>query len=236
MDLELAGRSRAERRPYSWAPARGLFREPGAGDLDLEAFPTRCRTVSRDGSSSRWTARTSILSPASARARRGPTPLSPRVDRRCPRSPRRALSRVVISARVRRRVPHPPVGPRDTGVLRATSMRATVRRSAGALVPSTKAEVRAAGGRVIPGSDSATSSSPPCARSSRRHEGRRYAVSVVSMAPWSFALASSRSSCKDRHVNIRITSQEMAAVSQRTFPAGLGRRLNAPATLTRGRA
>lgn len=36
LDLELAAASRAEPLPYSWAPARGLFAEPGDGDLDLD--------------------------------------------------------------------------------------------------------------------------------------------------------------------------------------------------------
>jgi inosose dehydratase len=35
IDLEVAARSRGTARPYSWGPSRGLFREPGDGDIDL---------------------------------------------------------------------------------------------------------------------------------------------------------------------------------------------------------
>lgn len=35
IDSQIAARSREVARPYSWGPSRGLFREPGAGDIDL---------------------------------------------------------------------------------------------------------------------------------------------------------------------------------------------------------
>jgi inosose dehydratase len=37
LDLSVAALSREAPHPYSWGPSRGLFREPGQGDLDLEA-------------------------------------------------------------------------------------------------------------------------------------------------------------------------------------------------------
>jgi sugar phosphate isomerase/epimerase len=37
LDLAVAARSRDAAHPYGWGPSRGLFREPGEGDLDLDA-------------------------------------------------------------------------------------------------------------------------------------------------------------------------------------------------------
>ncbi|MEV7692226.1 sugar phosphate isomerase/epimerase [Microbacterium sp. NPDC089189] len=36
LSLDVAERSRAVPRPYSWGPSRGLFTDPGEGDLDLD--------------------------------------------------------------------------------------------------------------------------------------------------------------------------------------------------------
>jgi inosose dehydratase len=36
LDLEVARRSREEPHPYGWGPSRGLFMEPGEGDVDLD--------------------------------------------------------------------------------------------------------------------------------------------------------------------------------------------------------
>jgi inosose dehydratase len=36
LDLEVARRSRETPTPYGWAPSRGLFQEPGNGDVDLD--------------------------------------------------------------------------------------------------------------------------------------------------------------------------------------------------------
>lgn len=38
LDLTLADESRATPHPYHWAPSRGLFREPGEGDVDLDGI------------------------------------------------------------------------------------------------------------------------------------------------------------------------------------------------------
>ncbi|MCC4909217.1 sugar phosphate isomerase/epimerase [Microbacterium sp. cx-59] len=38
LDLGIAAASRDGAHPYSWGPSRGLFREPGLGDMDLDAI------------------------------------------------------------------------------------------------------------------------------------------------------------------------------------------------------